>query len=1121
MSNTTDRLAYIPALRRQAEELYREQGVRTPEQFDDLSAEETVRTLHELRVHQIELELQNEELRRTQMELEAVRSRYFNLYDLAPVSYFTVSELGVIVEANLTASTLLGVPRSMLTKQPLTRFILKDDQDIHYLRSRQLFATGEPQEYELRMATSAGTTFWGQVTTTAARNDSGAAVSRMVVSDITKRKKAEERLALLYRTLHTILDSAPVGICLTIASRLKWVNRKIEELFLYRREELEGQTTRMLYSTQTAGEQLDAAAAPLLAQKGEYETTQEVVRRDGARLWVRYHAKAVDPTNQHEGAIWIIEDITAHKQADESLQHANLWLTALKDRSPVGILVTAQDRVIIDCNRSCRELLGYDAEELVGQDTRIMHLSEETRREFDEQYLPLIRSGEQVQCECRIRRKNGELFWVAMAGQALKPDEPTHEIIWEFWDITEHKQAEAATQKTLSLHTATLEATADGLLVVDRAGRWTAFNRKFLELWRIPPEDVAKGDDEMIVQTYALPRLADPEAFLAKVKELYHRPAATSFDSFAFKDGRIFERYSHPQFLEDAIVGRVWSFRDVTARVTAERELNVVREAAETANRAKSEFLANMSHEIRTPMAAIIGLGDLTLEMTLSPAQRGNLEKITSSARSLLGILNGILDLSKVEAGNLHLESVAFSLPASLEKVVGLIIGPADAKGVEFRTVVAPDAPQVVAGDSLRLEQVLINLLGNAVKFTHQGSVELAIAPVETSAARVVLEFTIRDTGIGLSSEQCAAIFTPFTQGDNSTTRRYGGTGLGLSISQRLVALMGGEITVLSEPGQGSTFRFTACFRPAAAEDVPPASAPARSDLSVIRGARVLLVEDQAIIRQIVRTQLLHAEIQVTVATNGREAVELVVQAAERFDLVLMDIQMPEMDGYEATRRLRELWSPEELPIIAMTAHAMAEEHRKCLAAGMNDHVTKPMEVEALYEKLCHWLQPRSGLSGMSGEYIKAAISVAELAELPGIHTGEGLARQGGDPAVYRSLLQQFVRENREIAVRFITLLHAGDFAACRMEARSLKGVASYLGIEGIAATAGNLETAFIQEDVMAASRLLEALIGQVAQALASVTELEQSLPAAWGQFAAQQNYLREEAIPEGDGGSP
>ena len=995
MDDTINRLEYIPALRRQAEELYREKAARTPEQFDDLPAEETLRTLHELRVHQIELELQNEELRRVQMELEGVRSRYFNLYDLAPVSYFTVSELGVIVEANLTAATLLGAPRSMLNKQPLTRFILKEDQDIHYLRSRQLFTTGESQEYELRMATSAGTTFWGQVTTTVARNDSGAAVCRMVVSDITKRKKAEERLALLHRALHTILDSAPVGICLTIASRLKWVNRKIEELFLYSREELEGQTTRMLYSTQTACEQPDADAIPLLAQKGEYETTQELVRRDGAHLWVRYHAKAVDPANQHEGAIWIIED------------------------------------------------------------------------------------------------------------------------------ITEHKQAEAATQKALSLHTATLEATADGLLVVDCAGRWTTFNRKFLEFWGIPPEDVAKGDDEMILQTHALLRLADPEAFLAKVKDLYNRPAATSFDSFAFKDGRIFERYSHPQFLEDAIVGRVWSFRDVTARVTAERELNVVREAAETANRAKSEFLANMSHEIRTPMAAIIGLGDLTLEMTLSPAQRGNLEKITSSARSLLGILNGILDLSKVEAGNLHLESVAFSLPASLEKVVGLIIGPADAKGVEFRTVVAPDAPQVVAGDSLRLEQVLINLLGNAVKFTHQGSVELAIAPVETSAARVVLEFTIRDTGIGLSSEQCAAIFTPFTQGDNSTTRRYGGTGLGLSISQRLVALMGGEITVLSEPGQGSTFRFTACFRPAAPEDVPPASAPGRSDLSVIRGARVLLVEDQAIIRQIVRTQLLQAEIEVTVATNGREAVELVVQAAERFDLVLMDIQMPEMDGYEATRRLRELWSPEELPIIAMTAHAMAEEHRKCLAAGMNDHVTKPMEVEALYEKLCHWLQPRSGLSGMSGEYIKAAISVAELAELPGIHTGEGLARQGGDPAVYRSLLQQFVRENREIAVRFITLLHAGDFAACRMEARSLKGVASYLGIEGIAATAGNLETALIQEDVMAASRLLEALIGQVAQALASVTELEQSLPAAWGQFAAQQNYLREEAIPEGDGGSP
>jgi len=568
-------------------------------------------------------------------------------------------------------------------------------------------------------------------------------------------------------------------------------------------------------------------------------------------------------------------------------------------------------------------------------------------------------------------------------------------------------------------------------------------------------------------------------------------------------------RYSQANYLPDAQNGEIVGFYVLVTDVS---RIKNAEQAAEAANRAKSDFLANMSHEIRTPMAAIIGLGDLTLETKLSPVQRDYLEKITSSARSLLGILNGILDFSKVEAGKLDLESVLFSLPASMEKVAGVITVQARAKGLAYRMDLAPDVPHVVIGDPLRLEQVLINLLGNAVKFTYQGSIELAIAPVESSAERVVLEFRISDTGIGLSPEQCASIFEPFTQGDSYTTRRYGGTGLGLSICQRMVALMGGSITVEGEPGQGSVFRFTACFLPAGAEDLQPTPAPALRDLSVIRCARVLLVEDLPINRKIARSMLHRAGLQVTVAADGREAVELVGHAADPFDLVLMDIQMPEMDGYEATRRLRELWRPEELPIIAMTAHALPEERQKCLAAGMNDHVTKPIEVAELHEKLCRWIKPRPGQSATPGEDDNAATPGADVPDVPGIHTGEGLARLGGNVAMYRSMLQRFVSDNREVAACLFALLNAGDFAACRLMTHNLKGVAGNLGIVGLADTAAKLETALVREDVEAARGWLAELEEQVVQALAGVTELEQSLPV---KSEITQELLSPEELPD------
>lgn len=1027
----------------------------------------------------------------------------------------------------------------------------------------------------------------------------------------------------------------------------------------------------------------------------------------------------------------------------EDLADSEASFRALFDSSGDGIILMDLDFNVINANRSALELYGCRGLEEFMSYT-VLDLSAE-RQAFDKSKLELAKkymldayTDNFVEFEWIAKKVDGTV-WFASVGLNLVNLKHGPAVQASIRDITETRHMRKELERSISLMSATIESTADGILVLDPLSRPSVWNRRFLELWDISQEILDNGGTDYLDSMVL--KVEDPDAFLSKIEEFKQRIDDDSFDEVTLIDGRVLERLSRPQRVGTDVIGRVWSFRDVTAqrmseaalieshrrlndiieflpdptlvidkegkvmawnrameemtgiqkaemlgkgdyeyalpfygerrpilidivledsfeknalmydqltkgagihyaevytpnafggkgaylwgvsrplynssgevvgsieclrditeRRNTELDLERVSNEAEAAVRAKSEFLANMSHEIRTPMNSIIGIGFLLGKTGLDNKQNDYLEKMMSSANSLLNIIDDILDFSKIEAGKMKVEKIEFRVDSVLRNVSDIVAVKAQEKNLEFILHVEPDVPQMLMGDPLRIGQILTNLTNNAIKFTGEGEIEIKVSLREISKQTAGLRFTVRDTGIGLSQEEIGRLFKSFTQADTSTTRKYGGTGLGLAICKTLVELMDGKVSVNSTPGEGSSFYFDVSFEladnqpefyvprrfkearilvmndnpsvlssfesilaslnfrievaksqkeleelmvssvedndlfnlalldwkvgeekgvehakfirenevyadlpvvlmvnPGVDSELRGASAQIGIDvvinkpltclgfwnvvsgiferkqteknkvdepqspfdsLGTISGARVLLVEDSHV-NQIVALDLLeNAGLRVSVVDNGKKAIEAVYE--KDFDLVLMDIQMPEMDGLTAARKIRSDERFSDLPIIAMTAHAMLGDREKSLEAGMNEHLTKPINPSRLYEELLKYISPHSRDTVTVKDELQQEYYDLEFPEIDGLNVKRGLENLAGSRRGYSRVLKSFKEDYADAAKKMNTSLALGEFNEAAALAHSTKGVAGNMGAERLYRAALDIET--------------------------------------------------------------
>jgi PAS domain S-box-containing protein len=785
-----------------------------------------------------------------------------------------------------------------------------------------------------------------------------------ILRDISERKRADEARALLA----AVVEFSEEGILAVSLDKkvLSW-NRGAEAIYGYSAEEIIGKSVASTIIPPERMEEYDRSFGRVLAGEALVRFESQRYRNDGGLVEV---ALTFCPIKNQQGKVVgvsaVVRDITQAKATQRALREANENYRALIHNIPDVTWMLDSNHQLKFLSPNAEKLFGYSIAECYARGASILFdVHPDEAQQVSRMFQAFFAEGVPFDLEFRIRRKDGEWRWVHNRAIQTFEKDGLRYASGLVTDITQRKAAEESLRESEQRYRLLFERNLAGVFRCSQVG-------SFLDCNDAGAKILGYDSREDLIGRSVMDVFFDPaDKTAADQRMAEHGTSSNQELSLRRKDESSVWIMANTTMVPGATGTEIeGTFLDITLLKQAEEQMRVAKEAAESSNRAKSEFLANMSHEIRTPMNGVIGMVDLALDTDLSPEQRDYLTTVKSSAGALLEIINDILDFSKIEARKLELERVPFSVEELVRATVKEFSVQARNKQLSLQCDFAADLPEMAIGDPGRLRQILMNLVSNALKFTDRGEIMVRVIRLPDDA----LQFSVSDTGIGISAEKQKSIFESFVQADTSSTRHYGGTGLGLAIVSQLVALMQGRIWLESKPGEGSTFYFTARFGLAAAapskEETQPRTEPTSAKPS--RKLHILVADDNLVNLRLAGSLLAKQGHSAVTVSSGREALAALEQ--QSFDLALMDVQMPDMDGFETTKAIRaqERTSHKHLPIVAMTAHAMIGDRERCLAAGMDSYVTKPVDANKLFTAIADALPKDSALKPAQSESLSS-----------------------------------------------------------------------------------------------------------------------------------------------------
>ncbi|MGA9672077.1 MAG: PAS domain S-box protein [Terracidiphilus sp.] len=799
----------------------------------------------------------------------------------------------------------------------------------------------------------------------------------------------------------------------------------------------------------------------------------EVELKDSRTLDI-YSTSLRNEDGRYLARAWFARDITERRRAEQALIESENRFRVMADGCPTPMWVSDTEGGIQFTNRKFREFCGNSHEEVDGRKWQLLIHSDDLQ-EIVSETNRAVREQTPFKAEARVRRADGEWRWLFMCSEPrLSQDGEFLGHVGLSADITERKQSLQALQSSEEKFRQLAENIREVFRIVPIAVDESLYvSPAYEQIWGRSMESIYGNPESWREAVH--PDDREQSDYMA-AHQLEGEPVDVEY-RIQTPDGQkkwIRDRAFPIRDKAGDLIRIVGIAEEITERKRYEAELIRAREDANAANQAKSRFLANMSHEIRTPMNGVIGMIQVLLQTDLSPEQLRYLDVAQTSGRTLLSLIDNILDLSKIEAERMEIESADFDLGLTIERLIAGWRLQANAKGIQFTSRLAPAVPAYLQGDPGRLCQILNNLMANAIKFTEHGAITLSVNLVESDGDKITARFAVADTGVGIHQDNVAQLFSPFTQADASTTRKYGGTGLGLAICKQLAEMMGGSIGVESRETEGSMFWFTAVF--GIAVGVPVESTPVQAlvgeqKLANERGnsllvkptvakheARILVAEDNATNRAVALAQLEKLGYVADAVADGMQAVDALAHG--KYDLILMDCEMPVMDGYEATRLIRESISP-RLPIVAVTAHAISGDRDRCLHAGMNDFIAKPVDLYQLKEVLTKWC---------SHSDLANAVHIPEsYASEPAIAVFDSfdlLKRLMGDHQLAVAILKGFMEDFPSQLSKLKRLLVEGNSTGARIQAHALKGSAATVSAGILRTVACEMERAAAAGDM-------------------------------------------------------